>query len=121
VPPKAAEGGRVRSNSQQDSLAPARPLRLFERPEPIETIAEIPDGPPVKFRWRRVAHEVARVEGPERIALPWWCDASTRGEVSFTRDYFRVETAGGARLWLYREGLYGEASRPRWFCHGFLP
>ena len=28
------------------SGAPARPLRLFVRPEPIEALAEVPDGPP---------------------------------------------------------------------------
>jgi len=101
----------------QDSLAPPRPLRLFERPEPVEAIAEVPDGPPVKFRWRRVAHDVIRVEGPERIAMPWWSD----GKRTMTRDYFRVETRDGARLWLYREGLYGETAHPRWYLHGFLP
>ncbi len=101
----------------QDSLAPPRPLRLFERPEPIDVIAEVPDSPPVKFRWRRVAHDVARVEGPERIAMPWWRD----GKRVLTRDYFRVETRDGARLWLYREGLYGETAHPRWYLHGFLP
>jgi len=51
---------------------PARPLRLFARPEPIDTLAELPDGPPVRFRWRRVLYEVARAEGPERIAAEWW-------------------------------------------------
>jgi len=101
-----------------DSLASSRPVRLFERPEAIEAIAEIPDGPPVKFRWRRVAHEVARVEGPERIAMPWWRDGKN---CALTRDYFRVETRIGVRLWLYRDGLYSETGSPRWFCHGFLP
>jgi protein ImuB len=103
---------------QQDSLAPARPLRLFERPELIDAIAAVPDGPPVRFRWRRVSHDVTRVEGPERIAMPWWCDGKKR---AMTRDYFRVETRDGARLFLYREGLYGETTHPRWFLHGFLP
>ena len=28
----------------------------------------MPDGPPVRFRWRRALHEVAAFEGPERIA-----------------------------------------------------
>lgn len=51
---------------------PSRPVRLFERPEPIETVAEMPDGPPRRFRWRRVLYEVDRAEGPERIAVPWW-------------------------------------------------
>jgi protein ImuB len=93
-------------------------LRLFERPEPISAIAEIPDGPPVRIRWRRVAHDIVRVEGPERIAMPWWRDKDHR---ALTRDYFRVETAEGARLWLYRDGLYEETAQPRWFLHGFLP
>jgi len=90
-----------------------RPLRLFERPEPIETLAEVPDGPPLRFRWRRVLREVAAIEGPERIAAPWW-----RGSGGPTRDYFRAEDLDGRRYWLYREGLYAETARPRWFLHG---
>src|SRR6202040_3717920 len=49
--------------------APRRPLRLFARPEPIDAVAEVPDGPPLRFRWRRALHEVAFAEGPERIAM----------------------------------------------------
>jgi protein ImuB len=101
----------------QDSLAPSRPVRLFERPEIIEATAEVPDAPPAQFLWRRAVHAVARVEGPERIALPWWRDAE---KDALTRDYFRVETADGVRLWLYREGLYSETGKPKWFCHGLL-
>jgi protein ImuB len=94
--------------------APTRPLRLFERPEPIETLAEVPDGPPLRFRWRRVLHEVAAIEGPERIAAPWW-----RRPGAPTRDYFRAEDAFGRRFWLYREGLYGrETTQAKWFVHG---
>ena len=94
--------------------APTRPLRLFERPEPIETLAEVPDGPPLRFRWRRVLHEVAAIEGPERIAAPWW-----RRLDAPTRDYFRAEDTFGGRFWLYREGLYGrETMRAKWFLHG---
>jgi protein ImuB len=94
--------------------APNRPLRLFARPEPIETLAEVPDGPPLRFRWRRVLHEVAAIEGPERIAAPWW-----RRMDAPTRDYFRAEDAAGRRYWLYREGLYGrETQRAKWFLHG---
>ena len=106
---------------EADSLAPTRPVRLFQRPEPIEAIAEVPDGPPVRFRWRRVMHEVASVEGPERIAMEWWRD--TQGN-KLTRDYFRVESRAGARLWLYREGLYGSEVRlpdkPQWYLHGLF-
>jgi protein ImuB len=102
---------------QQDSIC-TRPLRLFERPEEIEAIAEIPDGPPARFKWRRVMHEVAATEGPERIATEWWRDEKGN---ALTRDYFRVEDKDGRRFWLYREGLYGrETVRPRWFVHGLF-
>jgi protein ImuB len=105
-------------DDQADSLSPARPIRLFQRPEPIEAMAEVPDGPPVRFRWRRVLHEVAAAEGPERIAMEWWRDEAGR---ALTRDYFRVESRHGARVWLYREGLYGrETPQPRWFLHGLF-
>jgi protein ImuB len=104
--------------SVQDSLAPARPIRLFARPELIEAMAEVPDGPPVRFRWRQVLHEVAQVEGPERIAMQWWRDETGH---ALTRDYFRVESRAGARVWLYREGLFGrEIEHPRWFLHGLF-
>ena len=102
----------------QDGLCPPRPIRLFGRPEPIEAIAEVPDGPPVRFRWRRVLHQVAHVEGPERIAMEWWRDQKGR---ALTRDYFRVESREGVRVWVYREGLYGrELMEPRWFLHGLF-
>jgi protein ImuB len=102
----------------QDSLGPARPIRLFERPEPVEAIAEVPDGPPARFRWRRVLHEVAIAEGPERIAMEWWRDETGH---ALTRDYFRVESRDGLRAWLYREGLFGrETAQPRWFLHGLF-
>jgi protein ImuB len=99
----------------QDSLSPTRPVRLFGRPEPVDAVAEVPDGPPARFRWRRVLHEVADAEGPERIAMVWWRDEAGR---TLTRDYFRVESRDGLRVWLYREGLYGEGTPPRWFLHG---
>jgi protein ImuB len=91
---------------------------LFGRPEPIEAIAEVPDGPPVRFRWRRVLHQIAHAEGPERIAMEWWRDQKGR---ALTRDYFRVESREGVRVWVYREGLYGrELNEPRWFLHGLF-
>lgn len=99
------------------AAAPAsRPLTLLARPEPVEALAEVPDGPPLRFRWRRALHEVARAEGPERIAPEWWLTAE-----ALTRDYFRVEDKDGRRFWLYREGTYGrETARPRWFLHGLF-
>ncbi len=94
--------------------APHRPARLFERPEPVEAVAAVPDGAPLRFRWRRALHQVMAAEGPERIAPPWW-----RGEPGLARDYFRVEDREGRRFWLYREGVYGrETVEARWFMHG---
>jgi protein ImuB len=105
-----------RPMARNDGLngAPARPLRLFVRPEPIEALAEVPDGPPLRFRWRRVLHDIAAIEGPERIAAPWW-----RGGGGAPRHYFRAEDSEGRRFWLYREGLWGrETAQAKWFVHG---
>ena len=97
--------------------APERPLRLFETPELVEAIASVPDGPPVRFKWRRLMHEVAAVEGPERIAPEWWKQEAS----ALTRDYFRIEDKEGQRFWLFREGLYAsETARPRWYVHGLF-
>jgi protein ImuB len=116
-----ASGGAARSLQSlaiQDSLAPLRPIKLFARPEPIEAVAEVPDGPPVRFRWRHVLHEVKRAEGPERLAMEWWRDASG---TALTRDYFRLESREGARFWVYRAGLYErETTEPRWYLHGLF-
>ncbi len=49
-----------------------RPLRLFNQPEPVDVMAEVPEGPPLRFVWRRVVRKVTRADGPERIAPEWW-------------------------------------------------
>ena len=121
VPAHAAHRAAAPLPVEQDTLMAARPLRLLARPEPVDAIAEVPDGPPVQFSWRRVMHQVAQAEGPERIAMEWWRD--DRGN-KLTRDYFRVESEAGARMWLYREGLYGGEIKtpelPRWYLHGLF-
>ncbi len=94
-------------------LTNPRPVRLLRPPEPIETIAGEPHGPPHQFRWRRVLHRVVRCEGPERIAPEWWRDGK-----GGTRDYFHVEDSDGRRFWLYREDR-GEGDR-EWFLHGLF-
>lgn len=98
---------------------PGRPLRLVDPPEPVEAVAMVPEGPPLRFRWRKALYEVAASEGPERIAPPWWSAEYGPGQPDLTRDYFRVEDGAGHRFWLYREGLYGfETHSPRWFLQG---
>lgn len=94
---------------------PLRPLQMFEPPQPVEALAEVPDGSPMRFRWRRVLHEVVYSEGPERIAGEWWRAPDQR-----TRDYYRVEDREGRRFWLFRQGLFGEEAPPRWFIHGLF-
>lgn len=113
----------LRDNASQISLAPSaietptpdRPLLILTRAEPAEAVAEIPDGPPRSFLWRRTRHQISRAEGPERLAPEWWRDQLA----AKTRDYFRVETTDGRRFWLYREGLYQtETNQPVWYVHG---
>ena len=54
-------------------------------------MAEVPEGPPLRFRWRRMMLEVARAEGPERIAPEWWRaeDSESRHARLFSRGGFR--------------------------------
>jgi protein ImuB len=93
-----------------------RPLYLFDPPYRVEVIAEIPDGPPRRFRWRQQLHDVTAHEGPERIASQWWTRQQGAG---LTRDYYRVEDSEGRRFWLFRHGLYGdEKVNPDWYLHG---
>lgn len=100
-----------------EELPPIRPLLLLDPPEAVEAIAEVPDGPPYRFRWRGSQHRVARHEGPERIALPWW---QGKGSDRLTRDYYRVEDVEGRRFWLFRHGLYNEKADPGWYLHGLF-
>ena len=86
----------------------------------LMTGEEVPDDPPVLFRWRRVLHVVTRAEGPERIAPEWWLEDPARlaSGQDRVRDYYRVEDEDGGRYWLFRAGLYQSDKAPRWFLHG---
>lgn len=114
VPASARPGGETWPDLDPDD-PPLRPLQMFDPPQPVEALAEVPDGSPLRFRWRRVLHEVVRAEGPERIGGEWWRAPDQR-----TRDYYRIEDQDGRRFWLFRQGLYGETSEPRWFIHGLF-
>jgi protein ImuB len=96
----------------------ARPLKLLDRAEPIAVLYASPDGFPQRFRWRGSVHEVARVEGPERIAPEWWRERSTVR----LRDYYRIEDEAGRRYWMYRQGIAGDGrgGAPDWFLHGLF-
>lgn len=96
-----------------------RPARLFARPEPIETVALLPDHPPVTFTWRGVRRRVTRADGPERVFGEWW---KRDPELIAVRDYFRIEDDAGERYWVFRAGD-GEdplTGSQRWFLHGIF-
>jgi protein ImuB len=95
-----------------------RPQHLLDRPEAIDVIYATPEGMPRRFVWRRAVHDVARSEGPERIAPEWWRQPSS----ARLRDYYRVEDSDGRRYWIYREGMIGDGRGgiPNWFIHGLF-
>ena len=95
-----------------------RPHHLLDHPEAIAVIYATPEGLPRRFVWRRAVHDIARVEGPERIAPEWWRERST----ARLRDYYRVEDRAGRRYWIYREGVIGDGrgGAPNWFMHGLF-
>ena len=129
---------------QASHLTASRPPLLLQAAEPIEVLAGVPDGPPLRFTWRRLEHRVIAAEGPERIETTWWRALGERQRRNEPppqesprdqslgvlqkplsrhrpRDYYRVEDTAGGRYWVYREGLYGRAEvegPPRWFLHG---
>ncbi|WP_432757151.1 Y-family DNA polymerase [Consotaella aegiceratis] len=116
IPAGRGAGQEIAWIRPEPGQPPARPLHLFDPPQPIETVAEVPDGPPLRFRWRRVLHAVTRAEGPERIEPEWWRERRPG------RDYYRVEDAEGLRFWVFREGRYDQpGGPPRWFLHGIFP
>lgn len=95
-----------------------RPGRLLTPPEPVETMALMPDHPPIAFTWRGVRRLIRRADGPERIHGEWW---RRDREVAAARDYYAVEDHEGERFWLFRS-WEGSPDRgpPRWFLHGFF-
>jgi protein ImuB len=88
-----------------------RPIRLYHPPEPIRV--ETAGRPPRAFEWRRTLYETERVTGPERLAGEWWQETS-----GGLRDYWRVETRDGPRLWLV---TWPGAKAPAWYVAGRFP
>ncbi|QDU37594.1 DNA polymerase IV [Maioricimonas rarisocia] len=81
------------------------PPRLYRRPLPLDVVTC--DDRPIRLRWGRETFFVHDCEGPQRIETGWWVRRLIR------RDYYRVATEDGRRLWVFRQ-------RPRdaWFLHG---
>lgn len=93
--------------TQKTACPTIRPLQLHTPPVPLKIITVVPDGPPIRFRIQGQISQVSRHWGPERIETGWWRGKSVR------RDYYRVETTRGNRLWLFRCLEDGQ-----WFLHG---
>lgn len=85
----------------------ARPITLFP-PEPVTAASGTP---PASFRWRRMRFTTLRATGPERITPEWWFDNPAWR--SGLRDYWRIETQEGPRLWLFHT-----PQNPGWFMQG---
>lgn len=105
----------VRRAAPLSAWRDAEVTRLAERPilllDPAELIeAEMGEEKPVRFRWRRVARDLAHCFGPERIREEWHREAVTVQ----ARDYYRAEDTLGRRYWLYRRD-------DAWFLHGLFP
>jgi protein ImuB len=119
---RGANATKQSSGADLDCFAPlamtARPQRLLDRPEAIAVVYATPEGVPRRFVWRRAVHDIARVEGPERIAPEWWRQPST----ARLRDYYQVEDQAGRRYWIYREGVIGDGrgGLPEWYIHGLF-
>ncbi|MXU64914.1 Y-family DNA polymerase [Oceanomicrobium pacificus] len=88
-----------------------RPLRIFP-PEMISPADS--QRPPQGFRWRRQDHRCTLAVGPERIAPEWWLDDPAWR--SGPRDYWRIETETGERLWLFE--ARGAEVEGGWFVQG---
>ena len=88
---------RVRESAPPPAAGAERPLFLLEPAQPLDW-------------WLRQAGGAVGFEGPERIESGWWDGAPV------SRDYFRIATAQGLRLWAYRE----RPPRDGWFVHGLF-
>ena len=117
--PAADQRNQERWAKPPSDALPARPLHLFPQPHPIGMASDMHGLSPARFQWRRVMHDVAHADGPERIADEWWQTPSGFG----TRDYFRVETTEGRRFWIFRADATAAQApgETKWFLHGVFP
>jgi protein ImuB len=112
-----------------------RPAFLLSPPEPVAAVTAPPaGGAPDSFVWRRLRHQVIKVEGPERIAPEWWRrlgqnlrlgqDGQDGGQdladPAGTRDYYRLEDVHGGRYWLFKvePGAADATVGTTWYMHG---
>jgi protein ImuB len=88
-----------------------RPTALLPKPEPINVLAMVPDGPVASIEWRGTRHSILSSSAPERISPEWWRARSDHQPPD--RDYFSLQTTDGRWLWICRQQITN-----RWFVHG---
>ncbi len=114
IPEKTATVmGAAWTDPAPDWCAPKNPRPLVLFPPEIVTAPDVPR-PPDSFRWRQYGFQNQNASGPERIAPEWWLDDPDWR--TGTRDYWRIETRQGIRLWLFY--AYGGLKSGGWFCQG---
>jgi protein ImuB len=86
---------------------PERPCRLFTPSQRVRLECDSVSLRPWRLHWQREEHLLTLVEGPERIVTGWWRSQPVQ------RDYYRVETERGRRLWLFQDLL-----RAQWYVQG---
>ena len=91
-----------------------RPILILQPPKQIVAMA-ISDDAPSWFKLNGKLHNIVTADGPERIAAPWWLEAS------LPRDYFYVEDEEGCRYWIYRVVQPEKQYQNLWFLHGYFP
>ena len=95
-------------SSEVQGICAPLPLRLLSSPERVtefRSALSLLDW----FRWRGREYRVTSCSWPQRIETGWWREKSVH------RDYFRVETEQGVRLWLFRD-----LRMPQWSVHGLF-
>ena len=105
--PMIAADKSSRRQRMPESTVLSRPSVLYCQPIRLQTTPAVSSGLPATFQWEHRRLHVVRSWGPERIETGWW------RETPIQRDYYRVETSDGSRLWLFRD-----IQNDEWFLHG---
>lgn len=116
----ALDNIKIKKNNLESITPDNRPLFLLRHPQEIEVIAEVPDGAPLRFIYRKKSYKVKSASSPERIIEPLVGGGAKYLPINshHLRDYYNIETDKGLRFFVFRRGLYGGDEAPKWFIHG---
>jgi hypothetical protein len=96
-----AQRSTLNALSQLSTLSsqPSTPLRLYRVPPPVEVA--LLHHRPLRLRWERREEVVVHSAGPHRLETGWW------RKQFIQRDYYRVVTRSGRRLWIFERPRKG--------------